>query len=101
MASIYEHVLKSVRKDTPGLPPEGLAYPGAPAQAGASPFAPGARDHLALYRGELKQHADEKLLAPLEAAAREAAATREPSDEAIAKLEAALDVEDALAIVDA
>ncbi len=101
MTGIYEHVLKSVRKGVAGLPPDGLAYPGAPAEAGASPFAPGARDHLALYRGEVKPRSDEESLAAIEAAAREAAATREPSDESIAKLESAIDVDDTLAVVDA
>lgn len=104
--SIYEHILKSIRKDRPGLPPEGLAIPGVAAVALGSPFAPGAREHLALYRGQagpVPSDGDAKRKAKIdaiEAAARAAAASREPSDEDVQGLEAALDLPDTLSVVD-
>ncbi len=99
--AIYEKILRSIRKERPGLPPEALALPGAEAEAGAR-FSPGGLDHIALYHGlpEVDPTARAHALESIESRVREISSHREPDDAAIARLEEALDREDALAIVD-
>jgi len=101
--SLFAHILKHVKKDRPGLPPEGLMLPGAESWSGSSPFLAGSADHLAVYGGGIKvgEKAAEAAVTLIVEAARELGATREPSDELILKMEMALDREEPLAIVDA
>ena len=100
--SLYAHILKHVKKDRPGLPLEGLLLPGAESWTGSSPFVAGTADHLAIHGGGT--HASEvSARAAVDAiveSAREISATREPSDETVARMEAALDREEPLAVVD-
>ena len=96
--SIYEHIRKNVRADRPGLSPEGLALPGAAADA---TFAPGAHDHRILYKGtKAEAKALAKTLDRIEAAARAAAEATAPDEKIVRALEEALDVPDAIALVD-
>lgn len=101
--SLYAHILKHVKKDRPGLPPEGLMLPGAESWSGSSPFVAGSADHLAIHGGghKVSEKAAEAAVALITEAATEILATREPSDELILKMEMALDREEPLAIVDA
>lgn len=95
--SIYEHIVKSIRKDRPGLEPEALALPG-PAN---TVFSPGARDHLLLYLGAKPDPAmRESALARIEGAARAAAGKTPPDPATVRALDEALDLPDAITMVD-
>lgn len=101
--SLYGHILKHVKKDRPGLPPEGMLLPGAESWAGSSPFIAGSADHLAIHGAGTKvtAKAAEAAVTNIVEACRVISAAREPSDEIIAALEMALDREEPLAVVDA
>lgn len=100
--SLFAHILKHVKKDRPGLPPEGLMLPGAESWSGSSPFVAGSADHVTVYGGGTKvpEKVSEVAVSLIVEAAREISATREPSDELIVKMEMALDREEPLAVVD-
>ncbi|HVO29643.1 MAG TPA: hypothetical protein VMV18_02865 [bacterium] len=95
--SLFENILKAVKKDEPGVAPEGLALPG----SSDATFAPGAHDHLLLYLG-LKRKADDReaALAHVEAAVRACAAQSPSPVPLLRDLDQALDLRDAVNIVD-